>query len=86
MYMFFSIRLGDLQGDKRSSEQICTIESAGNIGIGQHADCSSGQNLVSCLHRQNFMAASEIPYFGPVLKENCVYNLVKSHNASQHAH
>lgn len=29
-----------------------------------------GQNSESCLPRQNFMAASEIPYFGPVLKEN----------------
>lgn len=42
-----------------------------------------GQNLVSCLPRQNFMAASEIPYVGPVLKENlCIMLLCQSQNAS----
>lgn len=61
------IWLNDIQGDERSSEWICTIESAGNM-----LTVALGQSLLSCLPRQNFMAASETLFWSSFKGAFCV--------------
>ncbi len=72
MYMFFSIRLVDLQGDEdllNRSAQLNQLE----ICCGQHADSSSGPKAA---YLDRILWQLPRSYFGPVLKENFVYNVV----------